>query len=657
MASITDTHSFFNSPDQGEQLAETLKNLFALTVSVKTPIGVDTETLGLDPFKDRVRLVQLATSDYCIIVDLDGWRSKDDNGSVVREVPWGKPGLEELKYILEGNRPKVLQNAAFDLVMLRVEGLLVGGPIFDTMVASKIITNGTEHKNDLGVIAARYLNIFLPKELQKANWGGEITKDMLGYAARDAKVLPLLVAPLTDKLKNSKVTISGAVTLFDTFRLEMQALRPIVYMQWYGFGFDRVQALKLKADLELNADRLKGQFLTFLDAILRERHPEDETKWLPRDPDGSLNLRKSNVGRGKHKLLAGFNPGSTQQMTIAFTNAGIVLPPAKAVKGKPAELGKVSLDQTLLAFLRSEYPLIDSYMTWNTANTRVSCVDTLLKAAAKHGDRIHCKYVQMGTATGRLSANDPNLQQVPKEKTFRSLLVAKPGFKLICADFSQIELRVAAELSEEPRMIQAYVDGRDLHTETASFIARVPIEDVTKAMRTSAKIANFGLLYGAGAATFQRQALAQYGILYSLEECREIVNGFRLAYPTLFEWQQREGQSRSTAVFTRYGRRRILVGFNDKYTVRINTQVQGTAGDIAKIAMAMLGTDLSKVSDTVARLISSVHDELVMEVREDLAKEWAVILKSCMEAAGRVVCKMVPIIAEVGVGDTWADAK
>jgi DNA polymerase I-like protein with 3'-5' exonuclease and polymerase domains len=263
----------------------------------------------------------------------------------------------------------------------------------------------------------------------------------------------------------------------------------------------------------------------------------------------------------------------------------------------------------------------------------------------------------MGTATGRLSANEPNLQQVPKEKTFRSLFIAEPGYKLICADFSQVELRVAAELSREPRMIQAYADGRDLHTETASSIARVPLADVTKAMRTSAKIANFGLLYGAGAATFQRQALAQYGILYSMKECKEIVEGFRLAYPTLYDWQQQEGQSRSTAVFTRYGRRRILIGFNDKYTVRINTQVQGTAGDIAKIAMAMLWEQLADVPESDARLISSVHDELVMEVREELVAEWAVTLKSCMENAGGVVCKLTPIIAEVGIGDTWADAK
>ena len=651
MVKLTDSHSFFDSPSQNKQLAEELWTL----CTVKGPVGLDTETLGLDPLKHRVRLIQLGTPDHCIIVDLDGWRSRDAEGNIIRALPWGKPGLKELKIMLEGAQPKVLQNAAFDLNMLRAEGVVVRSPIFDTMIASKIITNGTEHKNDLGAIAARYLNVHLPKELQTANWGGDITEDMRGYATRDAKVLPLLVAPMTDKLKVNKVT--STVSLFDVFCLEMQALRPISYMQWHGFKFDKVQALKLKAELELSADRLKAEFLVSLDEVLRQRHPEDESKWLPRDPDGSVNLRKKNVGRGVNKLLAGFNPGSTQQMAKAFTDAGIILPPAKPTKGKPSEPGKVSLDQNLLAFLRSDYPLINQYMTWSTADTRISCVDSLLKAAGKHGDRIHCRYMQMGTATGRLSANEPNLQQVPKEKTFRSLFIAEPGYKLICADFSQVELRVAAELSREERMIQAYRDGRDLHTETASSIARVAIQDVTKAMRTSAKIANFGLLYGAGAATFQRQALAQYDILYSMKECKEIVEGFRLAYPRLYEWQQEEGQSRSKAVFTRYGRRRILLGFNDKYTVRINSQVQGTAGDIAKIAMSLLWEKLVDVSDSEARLISSVHDELVMEVREELVEEWAMTLKTCMENAGGVVCKVVPILAEVGIGDTWADAK
>lgn len=205
-------------------------------------------------------------------------------------------------------------------------------------------------------------------------------------------------------------------------------------------------------------------------------------------------------------------------------------------------------------------------------------------------------------------------------------------------------------------MLEAYRAGRDLHTETASLMARVKLEDVTKAQRSSAKICNFGLLYGAGPATLRKQSVAQYGIDIDIKEARRLVNQFREAYPDLYKWQVEQGEGTTTSVFTRYGRRRILVGFNDKFTTRINTQVQGTAGDIAKIAIAKLWERLSGSQDE-AHLIAMVHDEIVLEVREDVVDKWSTVLKGAMEEAGGVVCKLVPIVAEVSHGDTWAEAK
>lgn len=252
---------------------------------------------------------------------------------------------------------------------------------------------------------------------------------------------------------------------------------------------------------------------------------------------------------------------------------------------------------------------------------------------------------------------EPNLQQVNRSAAFRSKFVADPGCVLVVADFSQIELRVAAELSGEERMLEAYRAGRDLHTETAALMAGVSIEAVTKAQRQSAKVANFGLLYGAGPATLRKQAVAQYGIDMELDEAKEIVEGFRAAYPTLYKWQTREGNGTTKAVFTALGRRRFLVGFNDKYTTRINTQVQGTAGDIAKLAIGRLWQEICAVPEGEARLIAMVHDEIVVEAKEDAAERWALVLKGCMEAAGSEICKTVPIVAEVSTGKTWAEAK
>jgi DNA polymerase I-like protein with 3'-5' exonuclease and polymerase domains len=607
------------------------------------PLGVDTETTGLDPREDRVCLVQVASPDFALVVDLRGWRSGD-----AREVPWEEPGLAELRQLLEGPRPKVLQNAAFDLNFLLGEGVVLGGPLFDTMIAAKLVNNGTGAKNDLGSLVPRVLKCELPKELQKSNWGGEHTHEMLVYAARDAICLPRMCGPLTEALEGARV--QEGTTLWDIFRLEMQALRPIALMQWNGFGFDLGEALALRESLQERADALQLVFLGRLDEAIRERHPEDEGVWLPREADGSFNTREKDSGNVRlgTKRYAGFNPRSPQQMAKRFEQAGILLPPNE--KGVP------SLDQNLLAFQRNEEPLIDAYLTWKNSVTRVSHVEKLI-ASVGSGGRIHAGYRQLGAETGRLSCAEPNLQQVPREHEFRDLFKAAPGYALVVADFSQVELRVAAELSGEPRMIEAYQAGRDLHTETAVLITQKDAATITKAERTSAKVANFGLLYGAGPATLQKQAVAQYGIDMPLSEAKALVEGFRSAYPVLYEWQMREGNRTTAAVFTVLGRRRMLVGFNDKYTTRINTQVQGTAGDIAKLAIARIWQCILAEPLGEARLIAMVHDEIGLEVRQGCEEKWAALLKDAMEGAGAQVCQRVPIVAEVSIGATWAEAK
>jgi DNA polymerase I-like protein with 3'-5' exonuclease and polymerase domains len=456
-----------------------------------------------------------------------------------------------------------------------------------------------------------------------------------------------LVPKLMEALQRQEVPPS--VTLWDVFCLEMLALRPIALMQWNGFGFDDPAAAELEVSLRDKAETLKTQFLEELDAAIRQENPDDPNAWLPREGDG-FNTREKDSGsvRLGTKVYKGFNPRSPKQMAERFEQAGILLPPDE--KGAP------SLDQNLLAFLKSEYALIELYLEWKTAITRVSHIEKLRESVGPDG-RIHCGYRQMGTETGRLSAAAPNLQQVPRSADFRGLFRAREGYTLVVADFSQVELRVAAELSGEKRMLEAYKAGRDLHTETAALMAGIDISEVNKAQRQSAKVANFGLLYGAGPATLRKQAVAQYGIDMELEEAKAIVQGFRSAYPKLHDWQTEEGNKTTKAVFTRYGRRRVLTGFNDKYTTRINTQVQGTAGDIAKIAIAMLWKEIKAARVGEALLISMVHDEIVLEVEEEFVEKWTGRLKHCMEAAGGVICKLVPIVAEASCGTTWADAK
>lgn len=628
----------FAGPGDAGRLQVQLEQLVRTT----NVLGVDTETTGLNPHRDRVRLVQVGSADRALLVDLNGWRTGAE-----RQVDWSAPGLRELKQLLEGSSLKVLQNAAFDLLFLRGEGVVLGGMIFDTMVAAKIINNGTGVKNDLGRIVKRVLCIELSKELQKSDWGGELNQEQLMYAARDVIVLPRLAKQLGTSLKDSDV---GPLNLSDIFDLEMRCLRPIALMQWYGFGFDTVGATALLKNTAKAADEKMQLLLQALDDAIRRRYPKEPEVWLPREEDGSFNTRATTSGSIQKgtKVYAGFNPRSTQQMALRLTQAGVLLRPD--AKGKP------SLDQNLLAFVKADYPLVAQYLEWKEQVTLVSAVEGLIKAVGDDG-RIHGSYRQMGTATGRLSAAEPNLQQVPREAAFRRLFRAAPGYQLVVADFSQVELRVAAELSGEERMLEAYKAGRDLHIETAALITGKPFDKVTKEDRTSAKISNFGLLYGAGAATLQKQAIAQYGVDLSFAESKQLVEGFREAYPQLKKWQDAEGNKHTHAINTKLGRRRILTGFNDKYTTRINTQVQGTAGDIAKTAIKLLWKQLCCTPEDEARLISMVHDEIVMEVRTDQTDLWMHRLSKAMEDAGNSICENVPIIAEASFGETWADAK
>jgi DNA polymerase I-like protein with 3'-5' exonuclease and polymerase domains len=493
----------------------------------------------------------------------------------------------------------------------------------------------------------------MDKTLQKSDWSGHLDTDQIEYCARDANTLLYLQPILSTALQSARVT--SKITLFDVFKLEMQVLRPVGSMTFNGFSFNVGEAYELKSKLEDDEVIMRQEFLDELDATIADENPDEPSYRLPRDPDGSYNTREKDTGsiRAGTKKHKGFNPRSPQQLADKFSKAGIILPVKPGDKNQ-----KPSLDQTLLAFLRADFFLINQYLEWKAVVTRISAVEKLINSIEPQTKRIHASYRQVGTDTGRLSCAEPNLQQVPRTKDFRSLFSARPGFMLVVGDFSQIELRVAAELSQEPRMIEAYRDGRDLHTETAALMLGKTQEEVTKEERQSAKIANFGLLFGAGAATLRKQAIAQYGLALSMPESKKIVAGFRMAYPRLHDWQNLVGNRDTNAVLTLYGRRRILVGFNDRFTVRINTEVQGTAGDIGKIAMAMVYQDIMKRKLlNKVNIIAMVHDEVVLECEESLVDETQVMLKTNMENAGRILCKSVPIVAEVSSGFRWSDAK
>jgi len=640
-------------------------------VKITEPLGLDTETLGprdrkeaLLPSRGWVRLVQIGTKHHAIVVDLHLFRPDPSS----RSIDWALPGARELKALLEGANAKAIANAAFDINFLAFEGVSVGGAIFDVCLAARIINDGSGAPCDLESITKRILKIELDKTYQKYDYKtAELAPAAVNYAGLDAIVLPRLCGELKSRLQGA-ATVEGSRygTLWDIFKLEMAICKPVAQMCFNGFHVNRKKALELQAELTAAAATAQKGFLLVLDAAIERRNPDDPEKRIPRNPDGTFNTRAKDSGsiRLGTKKLKGFNPSSVQQMLKALMDAGIH-PPFSPKTGKPV------LDQKLLKFMQleapDEFPLVEHYLEMKKAETDRKHIETIV-GAMDDDDRVHASYNQIGAETGRMSCKNINLQQVPSRgkngKKFRSIFEAPEGFRLVGGDASQVELRVGAEISGEEAMINEYNrtdEEPDLHARTAENAVGVEkyrnaSDEDRKSYRAAAKCLNFGLIYGAGKATIQLQAVSNYNLLWSLEEAANMRGGFLHKYKILAEWQREQGTATTTSVWTLLGRRRLATSKRSEgYSSRINHPIQGTAGDILKLGIKNLDRELN-ARPGEARLIAAVHDELILEVVEDHAEEWATRLKKCMEDAGNDLMQLVPIIVDKKTGQTWADA-
>ncbi len=231
-----------------------------------------------------------------------------------------------------------------------------------------------------------------------------------------------------------------------------------------------------------------------------------------------------------------------------------------------------------------------------------------LKHVASDG-RVYPRWNQMGAeASGRMSCSDPNMQQLPRDKAYRRCVIAPAGYVLVKADYSQIELRIAAKVSGDKSLLEAYQHGEDLHTRTARIV--LGVEDVTKEHRQLAKSLNFGLVYGMGATNFRQYASTQYGVTLTEEQAKEYRAAFFKSYPGLAAWHRRTGRTKDQAIETRTlgGRRRLGVA---RFTEKLNTPVQGTGADGLKRALALLWERRDQMPGAFPVL--AVHDEIVVE--------------------------------------------
>jgi DNA polymerase-1 len=435
----------------------------------------------------------------------------------------------------------------------------------------------------------------LDKSQQKSTWGGELSQTQLRYAARDAHVTRDLYAAMTTQIMIAEMEAVAAI--------EMRAIPAFLWLACSGAPFDQGAWIALAQ----GAEERERQIVERLDAASPPR-------------EGCLSGD------------AAWNWNSPREVVAAFAALGITLPNAD-----DAALAGVA--HPLAAALREHRSAAQMVKTFGKKWPRNI-----------HEGRLFAGWVQLGTDAGRSSCKGPNVQQVPKDPRYRRCFRAPEGRVLIKADYSQLQLRIACRVAQERKMLRAYQNGDDLHTLTAAAITGK--KKPSKADRQTAKAVNFGLLFGMGARALRSYAAAEYGLELTLDQATRYRQRFFEAYPKLAAWHQRAGQSKETECRTLLGRRRLL---DDKtpFTHRLNSPVQGSEADGAKLAMALLWERREGCPGAFPVLF--VHDEIVIEVDEGQALAAADWLKQAMLDGMAPVLGSVPCEVEAKIVPTWGD--
>ena len=593
-----------------------------------TTVACDCETTGLQPVFGGLRLLQLAALDRTPVV-IDCWDLSDED--------W-----VDLEEFFSVKRYWIAHNAVFDLGWLQEHELHPEGQVLCTMLASRILTNGLPNlKHGLQHVVKRYLKLDISKEEQKSDWSGDLTPSQLEYAAYDVYLLTQLDGHINQRMAEGN--------LHKAWFLECAALPTMAQLWRTGLPFDKQALEELHEDLAKDHVRLGDAFIETLDAALPAR------KKLPRDPDGTFNLRSKPEGsvRAGTKMEAGFNLNSPKQLLAIFTTL---------LDRQPVDNnGKPSASRAALREYAGDHKVVAEYLAWKRVEKRRQMVEALLKHLGSNGF-IKASYMQLGADTGRMSCIGPNLQQIPRDSRFRACVKAPDGWKLVVADYAQMELRLAAWEAQDELMIQAFQQGLDLHTVTAMQIYGVPEDEVTKDMRQVSKSANFGLLYGSGARGLRNYA-AGMGIQMDLLEAGEIRSKFHAAYRGISRWQRENAAqanlNRANAAIRirNSGLRRFLPGDYNSLTVRSNTPIQGAGAAVLKRTLGKLWPLLKADGEEIVRIAGVVHDEVILFVREEHADVWCEQLAAIMQDAEAEWLGDVPPLAEAKAADSWVDAK
>jgi len=306
-------------------------------------------------------------------------------------------------------------------------------------------------------------------------------------------------------------------------------------------------------------------------------------------------------------------------------------------------------DDTLLEHIH-DHPCVKFLYEHKNITRTISTIDKLLTHMDRETGRVHPQYEQIGAPTGRFSCSKPNVQSTPKG-SFRACFIAPPGHKLVIADYSQIELRVLAEITQDERMMAAFRKGEDLHKLTASVITGIPLEEVTAKERQAAKAVNFGLIYGMGLKGLRNYAYSKYEVTMSLEQAYRFIQRYFDFYKGVNEWQRNTTQGNIKETRTILGRRRLWTDI-PKVTELLNSPIQGTAADIIKEALVML---MKEIDDDDCKLVGCVHDEIILETPECMAEQAAIVLTHAMKHAGSKYLMSIPVLVDVRIANNWSE--
>lgn len=571
--------------------------------SLKTEdyLGFDTETTALDPYDGIIRLVQLSNGTDTTVIDLKPFADKGDLKTM--------PELAPLRELLSAPKPiKVAHNAKFDAKWVRHHfGIDVNG-MFDTLIASQLIAAGdTDRRHNLAEVANFFLGIEVDKSEQVSDWSAdELSHAQIQYAAKDAAIMVALRERIVEKLKQEE--------LIKVAKLEFDCVAAIAQMELNGFFLDearwREQLEKVKKEQEKVAVELQR-------------------------------MLSAGVAQASLFGVAEINLDSQQQVTDALKNLGVPVP--ETTRGWQ------------LQPLALEYPVVAKLLEYRGVAKSISSFgDNILEFIKPQTGRIHSDFRQIGAPTGRFSSNKPNIQQIPHDEAYRRCFRAPTGKKLVIADYSQIELRILADFSEDENFISAFKTGADFHTITAAQVFNVAPEAVSADQRSFAKRLNFGVVYGIGS---QRFALMT-GLTQSQAE--DIMRKYFGTYRGLDRWLREAARTAAVERISRTSSGRMYRFRFDEDDRKAmagaqrngkNFPIQGTSADILKRALHLLH---EKIRGTSAKLVNIVHDEVILECDEQEAEKIADILNKTMCAAGEEYVKKVPVKVDVKISDEWS---